>query len=176
MSKRKNIKRKYTQPKKHRDNISDKDYETYKKQYNKFSNANQMKTPMYSKQAYLLAKSNLDKNLKKSNSPEVVAAARKNMARFIASKQKMYSENQLDAYRDSLNTLKERIKLVPSKMRTAEEAEFLKEKGILSAIKKDGAAGYQKYWIKYDVTLRQYGFKISNDIEKALEELAKGDS
>lgn len=154
---RKNINRKYKAPKTRRA-ITDKDYQTYLKQYDNFAKANAMKEPKMSKTEYLMFKRHLEKNLIESGNPELIAKAHKNMARYIASTSKAFSENQIDVFKNSLEKLKSSIKSLAPSNRTLEEKAFLSETNLIKEIKKSGAKAFDELFKKYQNTFEKYGF------------------
>lgn len=173
MSKRKPITRKYKQPKQRRETKAD-DYDTYVKQYNNMAKANAMKDPKMTKMQYLLYKKHLDQNLMRSGNTELIAKAHKNMARYIASSQKAFTETQLDTFKQSFEKLKKEIKTISAKQRTSEEKELLKFGNIVTKMKKEGMEVFEEFSEKFDATLRKFGFKSAED--NSLSEFAMAGS
>jgi hypothetical protein len=159
---RKPIKRKYTAPKQ-RKKVSDKDYDTYVKQYDAMNKANKMKTDKKTKKEYLMFKANVERNLNVSGDIELQAKARKNMARYIASLQKAWQPGQLETFKNSFDTLKEQILAKPKNQRTPDEIAFLNEKSIEKKMKQGGTDYLYNISETYDSLLRRYGFKTSDD-------------
>lgn len=170
---RKPIKRKYKAPKQ-RKKVSDKDYDTYVKQYDAMNKANKMKSAKKTKTEYLMFKANVERNLNMSGDIELQAKARKNMARYIASLQKSWQTEQLESFKGSFDSIKSKILAKPKNQRTVDEIAFLNEKSIEKKLKRGGTDYLYEISETYDSLLRLHGFKNSD--ENFLSEFAMGKS